>query len=168
MGVPWPSGTDSGDKLRKALQNHIRTWLANPKYKDRLPPKVHRHILLEGEREGPGLVVKIVSEGDPEPPHLYKKGNSDVTEDWHQVALIVKADAKNGGADSVSAMFGALRALFTNRSETPEGQALTGAGIYMCSETPEGLIMDPDGDTGEGTFSKQQINLRCNTDTYLN
>jgi hypothetical protein len=114
------------------------------------------------------MVIRVVSEADPQPPWVYGQGGHDVVEDWHQVALFVKADRASGGASSVSAVFGALRALFANRDDTPERDDLEARGIHMCIETPEGFIVDDESLNDEGAAFRQQINLRCNTDTFLN
>lgn len=166
MIAPFPVGTDSGAALRAALRTFIKAWLTDEKYKARLP-RQHLKVLDEGEREGAGVSIRIVSQPDPQAPWNYPSGGRDVIEDWHQVALFVKADRKAGGAQSVSAVFGALRALFANRDGTPERDALETVGVHMCMETPEGIISD-EGEDEEGTNFKQQLNLRCNTDTFLN
>jgi hypothetical protein len=166
MTSPWPIGTDSGKAARTALRVFIKEWLANEKYKARLP-RQHLKVLDEGEREGAGVTIRILSEPDQKPAWTYVLGGHDIAEDYHAVALVVKADKKAGGSDSVSAVFGALRALFANRDGTPERLDLQSAGIHMCFETPEGIELDGDSDE-EGTFFKQQISLRCNTDTFLN
>jgi hypothetical protein len=164
--TPWPVGTDTGAQLRRVIRDFVKTWLADAKYKARLP-RQHLKVLEEGERELPGVVVRIVSQADPQAPWNFQHEGRDVIEDWHQVALFVKADRKAGGAESVSAVFGSLRSLFANRDSTPERMALEASGAYMCMETPKGLIQDGDEDA-EGTSFKQQLNLRCSTDTFLN
>lgn len=167
MSNPWPVSTDSGDKLRESLRDFVKAQLATTKYKSRLP-RQHFAVIKQGEREGAGITVRVVSQADPKLPWNYQRDGRDIIEDWHQIALFVKADKKAGGAESVSAVFGALRALFANRDGTPERNALIASGVCMCQETPEGLVSDPDGEDDEGTSFKQQINLRCNTDTFLN
>lgn len=164
---PWPLGTDSGERLRAEVRTFLKTWLFDDKYKPRLPRKQHLTILDEGKRESAGITIRVVSANDPRPPWPYRKGQRTVSEDWHQVALFVKADRASGGADSVSAVFGALRAMFATRDEMPERSALEEAGIHECMETPEGIIVDAGNPDEEGIAFKQQINLRCNTDTYL-
>lgn len=164
---PWPVGTDTGERLRDALRAFIETQFARASIKARLPRKQHLRILNEGEREGAGISVRVVSQNDPKMPWSYPLGARTVVEDWHQIAVFVKADRKAGGAESVSAVFGTLRALFAARDSMDERQALETAGVHDCLETPEGLINEPGDPSEEGTFFKQQISLRCNTDCYL-
>jgi hypothetical protein len=167
---PFALGTDAGEKLRENLRSFLKSWLANPAYKSRLPAKKHLTILEQGEREGAGITIRVVSEDDPQGPWPYKDKVTGrmVVEDRHMVAIFVKADRSAGGAQSISAVYGALRALFASRDNMPERTALIEAGIHNCTETPEGIVVNPGDNDEEGTFFKQQINLRCNTDTFLN
>lgn len=165
--MPWPVGTDSGDKVRRELQAFIKSWLEDAKYKGRLP-RQHRHVLLPGEREPAGVVVRITSQADEKPPWQYREGAKDVVEDYHQINLFVKADKKAGGADSASKFHGALRAMFANRDGTPERLDLISRGLHMCFETPDGLTVDPGDNSDEGTSYSMQISLKLNTDTFLN
>lgn len=171
MSVPWAVGTDAGEEVRKRLSLFIETWLANPKYKTRLP-KVHWRVLDEGKRENAGVVIRVVAQADPAPPRTFITDAGRVVEDWHQVGVFVKCDQKSGGAKNVSAFYGALRSLLVplqlrhNESLPAERLDLDQAGLFNVRENTDGIVSSPDAVDGEIMFAKQSLQLRLSTDCY--
>jgi hypothetical protein len=168
--MTWTKGTDSGDYLRRQTKTFIETWLATTAYKAMLPPKTHWKALLPGERQDVAVKVVINSEPDSEnKPHIFVESSKQVNEEFHRIGVMVKSDKKSGGAGAASGFYAALNALFSAamKEGTAECTARIAAGIYNLRVVPEGMEVDPGDNADEGTFYRQQLNLKCSTDTYL-
>lgn len=162
---------DSSERLRLELQAFIKTWIKNVKYKS-LIPRQHCYVVKQGDKQPAGVNVVIVTEKSTDSTWPYKEASGTdagkmVLEENHQIALAVKSDKSNGGAEAVSAMQNTLKLIFSNLDESPERSDLINRGIYNLFDDPEGLQVDPGNDTEEGTFFLQQLNLKCSTDTII-
>lgn len=164
--MPFPLGSDSGDLARRALRDVVLFHLNSASVKARLP-RVHKHILLPGEREHAGVIIRILSEPDTASAWEYRSENKRVLEEHHRFALVIKADQKSGDAKNVSAFVGALKPLFASRGETPERASIEAAGLHDLMESTEGLENVGALDDIEGIEAAQIINLRGNTDLWL-
>jgi hypothetical protein len=161
--MAWEIGTDSSEKLREALRDFIKAKMTDSIYRNRLP-RQHIHYLKSGETQSAGVFVIVHSGPDENAPRQYEIEGHRVLEEYHQIAVVVKADKKAGGMASVAATYGALKALFGNYSET---STLIPVGICDLSESAEGMEIDGADNDSEGEFYKRQLNLKCNTELLV-
>lgn len=167
--MTWIRGTNSTDALRKALKTFIETWLADATYKPRLPRRPWK-VFLPSERQSALLRVVIATTPDDQKPHVYPDGARTVSEEFHRVSLIVKGDKKGTSAQAVGQVHAALKALFSAAMQegTSEHAARLAAGIYNLQLSVEDFEIAPGDNADEGTLYRQDLNLKCSTDTFLN
>ena len=159
--------TDSSDKLRDELVAYISFWFKSDGYKNRVP-KRHIKCVKQGEKRHAGISIVIVSEPDPTSSWSYRDPDSlrIVMEEYHQVALVIKADDKSGGMASISPIVTILKCLFASREDSLERTDLINRGLFNVFEATEGLEVDPGANDEEGVFFSQKVNLNCSTDMF--
>lgn len=149
--MPYTLGTVAATKLKTELAAHIETLRAS------FPARHVNVVIGDGNTRKGGTRIEIYTQADEQAAHLYRAGGKLISEEWHRIAIDVKADAKAGGPEVAEAVYGVLKNAFTAAVQTG---ALMPRGIYELRVSAEAP------DYGEIQFERP-LHLTCNTDTYL-
>lgn len=169
--MAW-SACNSQEKLRTELEGFILRWFADSSYKSRLPRR-KISIVQQGEKQPAGIVIVIVIRSSNEPTWTYSpqtgvNAGRTITEEQFNIGLVVRADRRNNGVPSVTAVHSVLRSIFSCLGGSAERDDLISRGIYNLFDSAEAVEVDPGADDAEGTTYHQAMSLVCSTETLVN
>lgn len=166
----WEPG-NSSLVLELALVQYMQKWTKEAPYVSRLP-KQHVHVVRRGDKQPAGVNILVVSARDTNQSWIYTPSTGEfvgqpIMEEFHNIAIIAKADLRSGGVDSVETTAGVLKSLFSCPSNTDERDELISMGVFNLFESEAGITAFPGGVDDEGSFFSQALTLVCNTETIV-
>lgn len=154
MDSPWPIGINAPKQLKDELAAFIETL--RPGF-----PEGYVHVFV-GNSQGTkkqGVMVELYSQADAQTAHQYYEDltGRQVLEEYHRIAIDVKADDKAGGDKAAEPIYEIIKGAVLS---TPGREALIAKGVFDVREMPEAP------EYGDVEFT-HPLHLTCNTDKYL-
>jgi len=101
--MPWALNTNAAKKLKEIIETFATSL--HEQF-----PDTHHVLVTVGKGGNAGIRVEIYSKADERQPHFFRGDDGkQVAEEYHRLAIDVKADSKNGGAPAAEEVYGVLR-----------------------------------------------------------